>query len=243
MGIAVPTLARAAFARVAAHHSSSARAIYYGARQLGAILGVSLAVILIDRREAFHSSRLIDGLFSRNLSTIGVAPGNTLAVRKLASALARQSLVLTYAEVFYAMAALSAVTLLFLSLLPSLESAAGHGGCLGRPLLRLHRWRSLEGTFMKPTICAASCFALSAVLLLALAKAGAQSSTPYNPVQNSIATPALSTRGRLPVTLPPLPCLLPILTLAAFQNPHWFPMCCRLRCMTPSRGRYTPIWD
>ncbi len=72
VGIAVPTLALAAFARMAEHHSSSARAIYYGARQLGASLGVTLAVLLIDRRAAFHSSRLIDSLFSRNLTTLGV---------------------------------------------------------------------------------------------------------------------------------------------------------------------------
>ena len=82
VGIAVPTLALAAFARMAEHHSSSARAIYYGARQLGASLGVTLAVLLIDRRAAFHSSRLIDSLFSRNLTTLGVTRDPQTAVRR-----------------------------------------------------------------------------------------------------------------------------------------------------------------
>ena len=42
---------------------------------------------------------------------------------------------------------------------------------------------------MKLPIYAASCIALSGVLLLAPPTAGAQSSTTYNPLQNSIATP------------------------------------------------------
>ena len=124
VGIAVPTLALAAFARMAEHQSSSARAIYYGARQLGASLGVSLVVVLIDRRAAFHSSRLIDSLFSRNLATLGITvdPQASMDARRLAGMVLKQSLVLTYADVFYAMAALAAVTLLFLPLLPSLSS-------------------------------------------------------------------------------------------------------------------------
>ncbi|MGI4828368.1 MAG: MFS transporter [Janthinobacterium lividum] len=124
VGIAVPTLALAAFARMAEHHSSSARAIYYGARQLGASLGVTLVVVLIDRRAAFHSSRLIDSLFSRNLAMLGITadPQTAVGARKLAGMVFKQSLVLTYADVFYAMAALAAITLLFLPLLPSFSS-------------------------------------------------------------------------------------------------------------------------
>jgi hypothetical protein len=52
--------------------ASSARAICYGARQLGASLGVTFVVALMDRRAMLHSSRLIDSLFSRNLSTLGL---------------------------------------------------------------------------------------------------------------------------------------------------------------------------
>lgn len=118
---------------MAEHHSSSARAIYYGARQLGASLGVTLVVLLIDRRAAFHSSRLIDSLFSRNLTTLGVTtdPQTALAARRLAGAVLKQSLVLTYADVFYAMAALAAVTLFFLPLLPSFNTPQRQPAALG----------------------------------------------------------------------------------------------------------------
>ena len=99
-------------------HASSARAIYYGARQLGASLGVTLVVALIDRRTTLHSSRLIDALFSRNLSTLGVSIDVTNA-RRVAALVSRQSLVLTFADVFFVMAAFAAMTLFFLLLLPS----------------------------------------------------------------------------------------------------------------------------
>ncbi|SEC33814.1 drug resistance transporter, EmrB/QacA subfamily [Terriglobus roseus] len=118
IGISVPMLAIGAFARMEDSHASSARAIYYGARQLGASLGVTLVVVLIDRRAMLHSSRLIDGLFSRDLSTLGVTIDSTNAGR-VAALVSRQALVLTFADVFNVMAALAAVMLLFLPLLPS----------------------------------------------------------------------------------------------------------------------------
>ena len=123
VGISVPALALAAFLRMEDRHASSARAIYYGARQLGASAGVTAVVVLIDRRATLHSSRLIEGAFSRNLSVIGrtVDPDSA---RQFAASISRQSLVLTFADVFYAMAALAAVMLLFLPLLPSLQAAA-----------------------------------------------------------------------------------------------------------------------
>ena len=123
VGISVPTLALAAFIRMEDKHASSARAIYYGARQLGASLGVTAVVALIDRRATLHSSRLIENLFSRDLSILGVSidPGNA---RRIAGLITRQSLVLTFADVFYAMAALAAAMLLLLPLLPSLAVAA-----------------------------------------------------------------------------------------------------------------------
>jgi len=123
VGIAVPTLALAAFIRMDEGEASSARAIYYGARQFGASLGVTAVVALIDRRATLHSSRLIESLFNRNLATLGttIDPSN---IHKVAALISKQSLVLTFADVFYAMAALAAVMLLFLPLLPSLGVAA-----------------------------------------------------------------------------------------------------------------------
>jgi EmrB/QacA subfamily drug resistance transporter len=118
VGIAVPTLALAAFIRMDDSHASSARAIYYGARQLGASLGVTFVVALIDRRATLHSSRLIESLFSRNLSTLGVAINPSNAGR-VAALISKQSLILTFADVFYVMAAMAAMTLIFLPLLPS----------------------------------------------------------------------------------------------------------------------------
>lgn len=126
VGIAVPTLALAAFVRMDEGLASSARAIYYGARQLGASLGVTAVVVLLNRRATLHSSRIIESVFSRNLSTLGTSidPEN---IRRVAAVITRQSLVLTFADVFYVMAALAAVMLLFLPLLPSLEVPVAAG--------------------------------------------------------------------------------------------------------------------
>ena len=123
VGISVPTLALAAFIRMEDKHASSARAIYYGARQLGASLGVTAVVALIDRRATLHSSRLIEGVFSRDLSILGMS-NDPNSARRIAGLITKQSLVLTFADTFYAMAALAAVMLLFLPLLPSLAVAA-----------------------------------------------------------------------------------------------------------------------
>ena len=122
VGIAVPTLALAAFIRMDEGQASSARAIYYGARQFGASLGVTAVVTLIDRRATLHSSRLLESLLNRNLSSLGttIDPSN---IRRVAAIITKQSLVLTFADVFYAMAALAAAMLLFLPLLPSLGVA------------------------------------------------------------------------------------------------------------------------
>lgn len=78
---------------------------------------MTFVVALIDRRATLHSSRLIESLFSRNLSTLGVSidPGNA---RRVAALVSKQSLVLTFADVFYVMAALAAAMLLLLPLLP-----------------------------------------------------------------------------------------------------------------------------
>jgi MFS transporter, DHA2 family, multidrug resistance protein len=125
MGFVLPAVALGALGGITADRVSNARAVYYAARQFGATLGITLAVILIDRREAFHSSRLLDSLYSRNLSMLGGIPdpSNVLAMKKMAAAVLRQSTVLTFADVFYAMAALAAVTLFLAPLIPALKSA------------------------------------------------------------------------------------------------------------------------
>jgi uncharacterized membrane-anchored protein YitT (DUF2179 family) len=134
VGIAVPTLALAAFARMDEQLMSSARAIYYGARQFGASLGVTAVVALIDRRATLHSSRLIEDVFSRNLSILGVTI-DTNNAHRIAGLITKQSLVLTYADVFYSMAALAAAMLLFLPLLPSIDSNAQQKAVKGIPVL------------------------------------------------------------------------------------------------------------
>jgi EmrB/QacA subfamily drug resistance transporter len=124
VGIAVPALALAAFLKLDEQHASNARAIYYGSRQLGASLGVTAVVALLDRRITLHSSRLIEALFNRNLATIGVTadPNTALSAGSLAGSVMRQSLVLSYADIFYGMAALAAVMLFLLPLLPTLTA-------------------------------------------------------------------------------------------------------------------------
>ncbi|WP_162538048.1 MFS transporter [Granulicella sp. WH15] len=123
VGISVPTLAVAAFMRVDAKHVSTARAIYYGARQFGASLGVTAVVVLLDRRQSLHSSRLLEHFFGRNLSILGVSAQSESAIR-FSGAITRQALVLTYADIFYTMAALAGVMLLFLPILPSTVGGA-----------------------------------------------------------------------------------------------------------------------
>ncbi len=121
VGMTVPALAVAAFTKVPDKDVSNARALYYGARQLGASLGVTFVVILTDHRGTMHSSRLLEDLFSRNLSAIGLVAGpfSGKQASGLAASLMKQATVLTYADVFYSMAALAAAMLVLLPLLPS----------------------------------------------------------------------------------------------------------------------------
>ena len=135
IALSVPTLGMAAFAKMDPNEVSSARTIYYGCRQLGTTLGVTFAVVLIDRRSTLHSTRLLDSLFNRNLAAIGASidVDNTVAVRRLGALVFRESLVLTFADVFYAMAALSAVMMLLIPLLPGLSSPPQRASATAEP--------------------------------------------------------------------------------------------------------------
>jgi MFS transporter, DHA2 family, multidrug resistance protein len=71
---------------------------------------------------SLHSSRLLDAFANRDSSILGTAA--ILTDRALAGAVRRQSSVLSYADVFYAMTAVAVITLFFVPLLPSLSAAA-----------------------------------------------------------------------------------------------------------------------
>ena len=123
IALSVPTLGIVAFAGIDSRDASNARAMYYGARQFGASVGVTLATVLIDRRMSFHSSRLLDALAARDGSLIGT--GSYLTERALSAMVKRQSTVLSYADVFVTMSLVAAVTLLLVPILPGLPSRKG----------------------------------------------------------------------------------------------------------------------
>lgn len=118
IALSVPTLGIVAFAAIKNEQASNARAMYYGSRQLGASVGVTFASILIDRRMSFHSSRLLDAIANRDASIIGPTVTN-LSDRVLSNLVRRQSAVLSYADVFYAMTLVAVITLVLIPLLPS----------------------------------------------------------------------------------------------------------------------------
>ena len=122
IALSVPTLGIVAFAAIGVSQASNARAMYYGSRQLGASVGVTFASLLINQRMSFHSSRLLDALASRDVSIIGAA--GSLSEGTFAGAVHRQSAVLSYADVFYAMTVVALITILFIPLLPSAASQA-----------------------------------------------------------------------------------------------------------------------
>jgi DHA2 family multidrug resistance protein len=126
IALSVPILGTAAFAGLRSEEVSNARALYYGFRQIGASIGVTLAVILIDRRMTLHSARLFDNMFNRNMASIGIMldPNAGAAARALANAVRLQSSVLSFADVFYVMAAFAGLTVFLVPLLPSLSNAA-----------------------------------------------------------------------------------------------------------------------
>ncbi len=121
IALSVPTLGIVAFAEIKNDQTSNARAMYYGCRQLGASIGVTCAAVLIDRRMSLHSARLLDSFVGRDVSIIGRTA--SLTSQTLASAVRRQSSVLSYADVFYAMTLVALITLFFVPLLPSVSAA------------------------------------------------------------------------------------------------------------------------
>ncbi len=108
--------------------------LYMGFRQFGAALGVALVAILIDRRESFHSSRLFEHLGMANTATRhwlatatsliasrdgpSVLQAQSMAVRLLAEAGARQAEVLAYADAFLFMAVVGVVALCVVPVVP-----------------------------------------------------------------------------------------------------------------------------
>ena len=121
IAVSVPTLGGAAFALVAEQETSSARAIFYGLRQFGTSMGVTVALILIDRRSQLHSDRLLERFFGRSLAVIpessDVSPDS---LRGLEAVIKKQSLVLSFADVFDVMALIAGLSLLAIPLLPKL---------------------------------------------------------------------------------------------------------------------------
>ena len=115
VGLSVPTLGIVAFATVDNQKASNGRAMYYGCRQLGASVGVTLSAVLIDRRMSLHSLRLLDAFVNRNLSILGQA--SYLSDSTLSAMVRKQSSVLSFADTFYTMAFVAAVTVFFVPLL------------------------------------------------------------------------------------------------------------------------------
>lgn len=125
IALSVPTLGGAAFALVAEQETSSARAIFYGLRQFGTSLGVTLAIVLIDRRTSLHFGRLVENFYGRNLSLTGqTGDFSAEALKGFEALLRKQSLVLSYADVFNVMGVFAGVSLLAIPLLPLPRSAA-----------------------------------------------------------------------------------------------------------------------
>jgi EmrB/QacA subfamily drug resistance transporter len=119
IALSVPTLGGAAFALVTEQETSSARAIFYGLRQFGTSVGVTIAVILVDRRSTLHSGRLLEGFFSRSLAPISQSSEfSAEALKAFEGVIRKQSLVLSFSDVFYVMAAIAALSLLTIPLLP-----------------------------------------------------------------------------------------------------------------------------
>jgi MFS family permease len=133
IALSVPTLGIVAFANIDSQDASNARAMYYGCRQFGASLGVTLATVLIDRRMSLHSARLLDSYAARNHSVVSVA--SNVGERALSAMVKRQSTVLSYADVFLVMSAVAATTLVLVPLLPRFNRPAGRVPGQERPPL------------------------------------------------------------------------------------------------------------
>lgn len=114
-------LALAGFATTKVRRISNARTLYFGARQLGNSLGISLGIILLDRREAFHSQRIFETLFARNRTVLrGVSDWNAaLGARKIGDAVLHQATILSYQDMFFAIAVVAGITFVLTWMLPA----------------------------------------------------------------------------------------------------------------------------
>jgi len=119
-------LAVAGFAQVPIRRISNARTLYFGARQLGNSIGISLGIVLLDRRQAFHSQRLLESFFLHNRSSLAAAPdpARQSGSQVLAKAVLHQSLVLSYQDMFVAVIAVCLVALVCAWMLPASKSSA-----------------------------------------------------------------------------------------------------------------------
>lgn len=118
-------LALAGFASIVARRISNARTLYFGARQLGNSLGISLGIILLDRREAFHSQRIMEGFFWRDRSALPNVPDifQAAGARSFSATVYAQATVLSYQDFYVAIAVVAAVTFLCAWLLPKPRKA------------------------------------------------------------------------------------------------------------------------
>ncbi len=119
-------LAVAGFARVPIRRISNARTLYFGARQLGNSIGISLGIILLDRREEFHSQRLLESFFMRNRSSLAAQPdlATRTGMEDLGKAVMHQSLVLSYQDMFIAVIAVSLIGIACAWMLPGSKPPA-----------------------------------------------------------------------------------------------------------------------
>lgn len=114
-------LALAGFASITARRISNARTLYFGARQLGNSIGISLGIILLDRREAFHSQRIMETFFSRNRSALLNVPDplQTAGAKSFGASVLTQAAVLSYQDFYIAIALVAAAAFVCAWLLPS----------------------------------------------------------------------------------------------------------------------------
>jgi EmrB/QacA subfamily drug resistance transporter len=113
-------LAVAGFAGIQTRRISNARTIYFGARQLGNSIGISLGVILLDRRQAFHSQRLFESYFLNNRTALAGVQylDRQSEIKTFGKLVLRQASILSYQDMFVAIALVAVFTLICTQLLP-----------------------------------------------------------------------------------------------------------------------------
>jgi MFS transporter, DHA2 family, multidrug resistance protein len=130
----LPAVGSGTVARIEQQKLLDGVSLYMTFRQFGASLGVALLTILIERRETLHSSRLFEHLRMTSkvtrdwLAAAGLTlhshagysswEGQHAAIRLLAMTGARQVATLAYADAFIFMAAVGAVALCFVPIIP-----------------------------------------------------------------------------------------------------------------------------